>query len=526
MKVFFFVFALMLTGLVQAQFQDLEKLANGTLIYNTSIYDDNEKLFGYLYLYEQDVNETSTKIEYVLLDKNLNKVANGSFPAKRYKDVLNEFYDCTLMGDCIILNKLYFYYVNSYEYKILATTFQTIWLKDNIVSSEYQYENSEFKEFSADQKKMKSEYKAIEKRSYVNAFSNESFKGFLITEDDTKKNYLEKEIKFMNDKREMLWKYEYNPEGTDKKYNVFHVLYSHKNTIYISTPTWEKDAYGSKKITNYNIVALDMQTGQKKFEYILENSSSQYSHTLRLNQIDNKLVLVGNYSPYKKTDFSLDDNLGFYKIVLDENGKEIEKKYSKWSEFAGQIQIDERGRAKDNYRLNPMRYFFFKNGSISILTKKIKSSGYKTSDFVLFNMNPDFTPAEVNTITKEKDCVSSTYLFSQYIKDDTGVVFFYRNEVNSKGRNGYIETVHVLAINTIIDGKLSEEKIPLNAKKEYLIYPYPAKEGYIMLREYNKKDKYNQVRLEKLNYWFITQKRLLGAFFGIKIGNIFYFSYI
>jgi hypothetical protein len=58
----------------------------------------------------------------------------------------------------------------------------------------------------------------------------------------------------------------------------------------------------------------------------------------------------------------------------------------------------------------------------------------------------------------------------------------------------------ILGINTIINGKLSEEKIPLTAKKKYSIYPQPAKEGYIMLREYNEKDKYNQIRLEKLNY--------------------------
>ncbi len=36
-------------------------------------------------------------------------------------------------------------------------------------------------------------------------------------------------------------------------------------------------------------------------------------------------------------------------------------------------------------------------------------------------------------------------------------------------------------------------------KEKYSIDPFPAKEGYIMLREYNEKDKYNQIRLEKIN---------------------------
>jgi hypothetical protein len=58
----------------------------------------------------------------------------------------------------------------------------------------------------------------------------------------------------------------------------------------------------------------------------------------------------------------------------------------------------------------------------------------------------------------------------------------------------------MLGINSIINGKLTQELIPLYQKKKYEITPMPAKEGYIMLREFNEKDKYNQIRLEKLNF--------------------------
>jgi len=104
------------------------------------------------------------------------------------------------------------------------------------------------------------------------------------------------------------------------------------------------------------------------------------------------------------------------------------------------------------------------------------------------------------TIIKEKSYYSSNYLFSQYIKDKTGVVFFYENIEKDPNAGIFSNGMLMLGINTIIDGNLTEEKIQLSAKKKYTILPFPAKEGYIMLREYNEKDKYNQLRLEKLNY--------------------------
>jgi len=113
-------------------------------------------------------------------------------------------------------------------------------------------------------------------------------------------------------------------------------------------------------------------------------------------------------------------------------------------------------------------------------------------------MKNDFTPGSVNIIKKDMSYSSSDYLFSQSIKDDTGVVFFYSDAIKNPG--GFEVKDVILGINTIIDGKLTEEKISLYSKKKYAIEPSPAKEGYIMLHEFNEKAKYNQIRLEKLNY--------------------------
>ena len=46
---------------------------------------------------------------------------------------------------------------------------------------------------------------------------------------------------------------------------------------------------------------------------------------------------------------------------------------------------------------------------------------------------------------------------------------------------------------------MTHEKIPMSSK-EHFIVPYISKEGYILIREYNKDSDYNQIRLERLNY--------------------------
>jgi hypothetical protein len=117
---------------------------------------------------------------------------------------------------------------------------------------------------------------------------------------------------------------------------------------------------------------------------------------------------------------------------------------------------------------------------------------------ILFHFDKDFNLLKSNTIEKTTTYDnSSDYLFSQKIKDGDGLAFFY---INNKKDAKTGKRNNVLGINSFINGTLTTEEIPLSAKKEFQLIPMPAKEGYIMLREYNQKAKYNQIRLEKLNY--------------------------
>jgi hypothetical protein len=138
-----------------------------------------------------------------------------------------------------------------------------------------------------------------------------------------------------------------------------------------------------------------------------------------------------------------------------------------------------------------------------ILTEKFKPAGQynrmKTTDMVFISTDKDFKIDLVQTLEKEKSKNEySDYMFSQEINDKKDVVFFYKDyqkDDETKDKNW------ILFINTLIDKKFSQEQLIISSKNDkYITIPYIAKEGYILLREYNEKEKYNQIRLERLNY--------------------------
>jgi hypothetical protein len=457
-------------------------------------------------------------MEYIFLDKNLNKVSNNTFTSYTYNDeAQGEYYDCTLMGENIILNKFYSYmpFINNGELLPLVSAFQMINLKENTVSKEFKFEDGKFIELPSDSRKIRKENKKVVTKNTVTAFNNGTHSGFFVFQQNTMgKDYLEKDIKMFNENRELKWNYLYNPNGKSSLYATFHFLYVKDNTIY-GLQAKRNAAYASE----YKIVALDFETGKKKYEYMLENLKSQYSHTLSVKEVKGELILTGNFSKFnKRKEFELTENLGFYKIVLDKNGKEIENKHVKWSMFSSKIDVDENGEVEKNFLLKPTRFLVFNDGSISIITEKYKPerkgvflpipiignitamatySSQKTTDFVIFNMDSTFALKTINTIKKDLTKYnSSDYLFSQYIEDESGAIFFYNNIVKDDKTK---EKSAILGITRLMNGEIVEEKIPIFSKKKYSIEPFPAKEGYIMLREFNEKDKYNQIRLEKIN---------------------------
>lgn len=507
-KIWTTLLLLFVTYYFSAQTQDLANLADGELVYGQILYTQESKVYGYIYFFDQGkIDKENEKIEYVILDKNLNKVSNNTFTRKISRFVKRKYSDCSLINDNEILIK---YKLNHPAFSLTINSFNILTIKNKTISPEYWYKNGNIVEIPKTFKEYRKMMKHIDYSGifYVDHKHNSIF----IIEKSFVKFGSNKNIRFYNTKLELLWSYEYNPVGKENNFKQLTVRSISNNLIYLL-----ESQHNSKYPEEFKIVALDATKGEKKFEYILENNKSEYSHTLYVKEANKQLILTGNYSKYsKKTDFNLEKNLGYYKIVLNETGKVVSKKYTQWEEFKSKIDVDKNGKVESNYQLRPIQFFIFNDGSISILTEKYKpakegiylpipilgditklatTSRQKTTDFILFNMDASFNNKSISTIHKElsKGYISD-YLFSQYIKNDHGVAFFFIDYLKS-------DKTWILGVNTIIDGKLKEETITIYSKEDkFTILPMVAKEGYIMLREYNEKEKYNQIRLEKINY--------------------------
>ncbi len=497
MKFLFSVcFVFFISTIISAQTRDLETLAEGDMVYADILYDSDYNLYGYIYFFDQGKKDAQNKqFEYILLDRNLNKVANGTYNEKFFSGVESDFFDCTFMGDHIIFSK---YFVRKQE--VLLTYNRIISLKDNTVSNEFIYENETFQDLNVTTDELKKDYRKAESINITYAFNHKDLNGFFVTENNKKRknSHQDKDLKIFGTDKQLKWVYVYNPDGTRKDWNDFRVLNMNDGMIIGGLSHFANDTW----IDNFKVVGLAMDTGEKLFEYELENKNSTYSHTVNIRYFGDKVFIVGNYSPYSKDDFNWQKNLGVYSITLDKKGNELSKKYHPWSEIAVNLNANKYGVVEKGYYLSPMRFYILKDGSFSYLAEKFKgvNSNYtstKSLDFVLFNFDGNGNFKENFVIEKDKTkAVKNDYLFHQYIKDNSGVVFFFRDykkDDETRDKNW------VLGINTIINGAFKQEIIPMSSD-EFFIHPIPAKEGYILLREFNIKSKFDQIRLERLNY--------------------------
>ena len=251
---------------------------------------------------------------------------------------------------------------------------------------------------------------------------------------------------------------------------------------------------------------MDIKTGLEVYKKELSGVNSDVlENILQLKRIDNikmfddTIVILGHN--YNKGEIYR--NTGFVRLIIDKKTFNMEINYLNYKDDLKQhiAKLDQYGGVEGNYTLVPKDVFFLKNGSIGILLEKFKPAGQhtasKTTDLVFLYTNKDFTVNGVQIFEKEKTkWFHSDYLFSQYLNDGKDVVFFYKDQQKD---NETRDKVWNLFINTLIDGKFNQEIIPISSK-DNIIFPYVAKEGFILLQEFNKKDKYNNVRLERLNY--------------------------
>ena len=248
-----------------------------------------------------------------------------------------------------------------------------------------------------------------------------------------------------------------------------------------------------KEVSNKPVTGFSDET--------IDNIDTFYSGYRKLDNdktFDDKMVIVG------KTFSPSFDQLGFSRLIVNKSDFSTSAKSIHFKQDLTTYlpKINANGYVENGYMLHSRDMYFMSDGSVGILTEKYKPmSEYnapKTTDLVYIYTDKDFKVKDVKVFEKEKTkWFNSDYLFSQYLNDGKDVVFFYRDYQKDQVTK---EKKWNLFINTIIDGKFKQEIVPISEKDNYSVTPYVAKEGYILLREYNEKEKFNKIRLERLNY--------------------------
>ncbi len=499
-------------GLIQAvsyaQTQDLAALASGDNVGMNALFDTKDNLYGYVSIYNYGkTQDRKQKFEYVLLDKNLNPVANNEFEAPL---LVADYFGYIDFKGQIILRPSDFNYSQVFAKDAAAPVSMVVDPKTNTVKPKIYYdylEDGTFKEITQPKTfKEEKQENRIEKKekgyNYISVVSEIKEGGYLAVEYNDYGKYINKNslIKFDENKKE-VWRYRYNENGTKKSFSSLTLLEKDDDRIYGIL----KKADDDKK--TFSLLVLDIRTGKEisnrpltgLSDDTLENISRLSSMTRVLDgdkTFDDKIVILGR-------NFENKLGTGYARMIIDKNTLDVDtKKIIYIIDLSTHIpQLDRFGYVEKSYHLQPRDVFFLKDGSIGLLLEKQKAdfnTGMaKTTDLVYIFTDKDFKVKGVRVFAKEKSLSTGDYLFSQYINDGNDVVFFFQDYQKDKETR---QKSWKLFINTLIKGEFKQEVIPISQKDDYLVTPYIAKEGYILLREYNKKEKFNKVRLERLNY--------------------------
>ncbi len=523
MKLKLYTFLLIITPFcLIAQTQDLLNMAKGKfinfdIIYNNydpdrtcNICTEEDDVYGYYTIYNNgEVVKNLEEIEYILLDKNLNKFANGTFKkliAPRKSASRLRVYKTK--DTMVFRNSVYSTAPFSYFKGIIV--YQKLLLKNNTFLPPYYYNNEGKKQninldslaetFTKKRlKKLDDETEwSKEKKDSTTfnktlfSYNNRKNKLILKKNGTSKKRYVtniyDEALLFRKNKEEQ-WRTDLlQAEKKEKIYH--HPLFIDRDE---KTIALKRYIIGKKKDES-DILLFDLENGNPKGNYTF-NTDRDYEYRDYENLNGNTLTIL---SSLISGIFMRGFNFSKYDIKLN---KEIKSKQFFWPEANEYIEIGKNGHVAGGLQLRFLNYFFLKNGNIGILTEKFraKANGKTvTTDYVFFMFNKDFELENATTIAKDKSKTFASnvdYLFSQQVEGGS-IVFYrdYKKDQETKDKNW------VLGIITYINGEFGHQTLPMTSD-EYSIIPFPAKEGYVLLTEFNEKEeKYNKIRLEKINY--------------------------
>jgi hypothetical protein len=312
---------------------------------------------------------------------------------------------------------------------------------------------------------------------------------------------------------------------------------------YVGTLIQKKKSLQSKDIDT-ELVVQEISTGKTLFRTPM--ATSRYSVSFADVHFDSEkqeFVVFGEY--YNLSDRELKaESLGFICLTLDITGKIISEKTNSWAnEMSKATPLNERGKFEGgNFRVVFHDIIRTADGKIFVVGeqyKKVASAagiisnvlvasmggGVQSSNaqlniynMVIFEFNPDYSIKRVHIFEKDKNVVAlpagseytSSKMLSYYSKAVGGFDFAF-TQMSSDGKTFYVSYVNWdrekgeksrNVLGTIVytpEQTFTVDKLPM-ARKSTSYYVHRAKEGYVLITEYSRKEKRLDSRLEKVNY--------------------------
>lgn len=530
MKKFTFLVLLFSTTLF-AQVQNLSALSKGKFIDSRVIFDDEtEDVFGYILLYEIDTKSREvSEFEYVILDKNLNKLTSNSFIQGVYHNSLvstqPKFTYIKKIKDNLFFgfhdtNK----YIenNPYHTLLLYHRYRKLNLTDFTLSEEFIIENNIVKERTTNigDKNVLTDLLYFQsiiptKSDYFVLFSDSEYKLPMVLtnfEKKLKKKHVSiKNFSLLDQDLKVVWTKKIN--GEDEIKGNYTYCASDSTTLIIKKESYDKKLKETFGKISYLI--FDIKTGSEIG--VIPFEDAQYKMTGGYVTItDDRIVIHGFLRELDDVYYETDFKVGYAKLEIDKKtGKELKRNYFLLTDLQPHLNIgNPYGYITDEGKITFHEFLYLKNGNTigiaEIFDFNQNSTTIKELCVVEFDsdMKIKYFKKVPKQLNKLKVSLRSSeqirlydyfdYFYSQKLDNQGNYVFFYANNEKDGAQKEKLKNPNwVLGIITYVDGEFNYDKIQLTNKDSQII-PGLAKNGYVKLMEVSEKEV--DVRLEKINY--------------------------
>ena len=344
------------------------------------------------------------------------------------------------------------------------------------------------------------------------------------------------EIKyFPNSKEEKAWTKGSSSESKEHETATF--IGANENII-LSQITKQKSLFNTKSISYY-LQARDTKTAKRIFNKELTDSRYELAVLNAYLKEDGseEIAVLGQFYP-KGSSTVKSKSLGLFSFVYDKEGKILHKNFAQWVKDIGEfVAVNDKGKIEDvgyvyfheivqtaDGKIYAIGETFRRTASaLGIASVALGGGGSVTKivieDIAIFEFSSTFELQGVQFFEKSKNHAElgdggdfTRIMVLARMLDAYGwfdYSFTQRSSDNNEFLVGYVDyeknknTKNQLIFGAIAraDGEYSIDKIPIKvgfwgAKQRI----FPAKPGYVMFTEYNRKEKKLDMHLEKLNY--------------------------